>query len=169
MADAGRRQPAVDSRFIRSQGTRPFWLRRPSTRCQRLPTVKRKWASAYRFVGTPKYRICPPTTELQPPAYCRNGVVHAPPQFGFHLVELGLQSFANRLPQHRKPSLARLPADMREAEKVEGFRLTQTTALAVGRRMAAKLDQSRFIGVQFQVGTSAYRSFSSAQNCSASS
>ena len=40
---------------------------------------------------------------------------------------------------------------MREAEKVEGFRFTQTTALSVVRRMAAKLQQSRLLRVQFQL------------------
>ena len=60
---------------------------------------------------------------LQPRADFRHGVVHTPPQLGFHLLQPGLQSFANRLAQHRKPSPTRLPADMREAEKVEGLRL----------------------------------------------
>jgi hypothetical protein len=45
------------SRFIRSHRTRPYWLRLHSVRCQRLLTVKRKWARAYRLPGTPKYRI----------------------------------------------------------------------------------------------------------------
>jgi len=35
---------------------------------------------------------------LQPRADFRHGVVHTPPQLGFHLLQPGLQSFANRLP-----------------------------------------------------------------------
>jgi hypothetical protein len=42
------------------------------------------------------------TNRLQPLADFRNRVVHAPPQFGFHLLQLGLQSFADRPPKHQK-------------------------------------------------------------------
>jgi hypothetical protein len=38
---------------------------------------------------------------LLPLAQFGDGFVHASLKFGFHLVQLRLQSFANRLPQHR--------------------------------------------------------------------
>ena len=44
-----------------------------------------------------------------------------------------------------------LPADVREAEKIEGLRLSLTAFLAVFGRESAELDQSRLVGVQFQV------------------
>ena len=85
---------------------------------------------------------------FQPRADQRNRVMHTLPQFGFHRLQLGLHTFADGLPQHGEPSSARLPAQMREAEKVEGLRLTHTTALSIGSRMAAKLQQPGLFRVQ---------------------
>src|ERR1700730_15366139 len=42
---------------------------------------------------------------LQPRAYFGDGFMHASLKFGFHLVQLRLQPFANRLPQHRETSI----------------------------------------------------------------
>ena len=61
---------------------------------------------------------------LQPRADFRNGVMHAPPQFGFHLLQLGLHALANRLPKYQKPPSLRLPAQVREAEEAVGNRGT---------------------------------------------
>src|ERR1700733_10904487 len=44
----------------------------------------------------------------QPLALLGDGLVHASLKFGFHLIQPRLQPFANRLPQHRKPSIAPL-------------------------------------------------------------
>jgi len=88
---------------------------------------------------------------LQPLSDFRNRVMHAPPQADLHLLQLGLHALANRLPKHHEPSLLCLPADMREAEEVEGLRLAQTGALSVLRRMASELDQPRLLRVQLQL------------------
>ena len=48
--------------------------------------------------------------------------MHALPEFGFHLRQLGLQSLPHRVPQYREPSVPPLAADVREAEEVEGLR-----------------------------------------------
>jgi len=61
MRGAGNQRLAI--RHMRSQGTRPFWLRRDSTRCQWRTTWNRNTLSAGPFMGTPKYRLCPSTTE----------------------------------------------------------------------------------------------------------
>src|SRR5258705_286369 len=45
---------------------------------------------------------------LQPLAYFGDGFMHPSLKFGFHLVQFRLQPFADRLPQHRKPSIAPL-------------------------------------------------------------
>src|SRR6266705_2926812 len=45
---------------------------------------------------------------LQPSTLLKDGYVHAPPKLGFHLVQLRLQPFAYRLPQHREHSVASL-------------------------------------------------------------
>ena len=64
MADMGRRKPATDEPFHSLPLDATMLASSAQRRCQRLLTVKRKWASAYRLPGTPKYRICPPTTDF---------------------------------------------------------------------------------------------------------
>ena len=53
MTNAGRGNQRSISRRIRSQRTRPFWLRRESVRCQSRPTWNRNVDSAGPFIGTP--------------------------------------------------------------------------------------------------------------------
>ena len=55
-------------------------------------------------------------------ALFRDGLVQAAPQHEADLAQLGLPSLAHRLTPHRKLPVPRLPAAVREAEKVEGFR-----------------------------------------------
>jgi hypothetical protein len=50
----------------------------------------------------------PTDHRLQPLALVGDGFVHASLKLGFHLVQLRLQPFADRLPQHRKPSIIRM-------------------------------------------------------------
>ena len=58
----------------------------------------------------------PPYHRLQPFALFGDGFVHASPKLGLDLIQLRLQSFPYRLPQHREPSIAPLlHADMRES------------------------------------------------------
>ena len=93
----------------------------------------------------------PAHDRAQPLAHLRDGIVHAPPQLGFHLAQLRLQPLANRLPQHREPSVAPLlPADMRKAEKVERLRFPFSALLPVLGRERSELQQSRLLGMQFQ-------------------
>jgi len=78
--------------------------------------------------------------------------MHPSLKFGFHLVQLRLQPFADRLPQHRKPSIAPFPhADMHKAKKVEGLRFPFSTPLPLVDRKRTKFQQSRFLGMQLQV------------------
>src|SRR6266404_243421 len=89
---------------------------------------------------------------LQPLAYFRDGFMHAPLKLGFHLIQLRLQPFADRLPQHREPSIALLLyADMRKAKKVERLRFPFSAPLPLVDRIRTELQQARFLGVQFQV------------------
>src|SRR5215469_1802089 len=87
----------------------------------------------------------------QPLSHFRNGVVHTPLELGFHLTQLGLQPLAYRLPQHREPSVAPLlPADVREAEEVEGLGLPLPAPLAVFGRIGTELQQAGLVRVQLQ-------------------
>src|SRR6266851_1146327 len=89
---------------------------------------------------------------LQPFALVGDGFVHASLKFGFHLVQLRLQSLAYRLPQHRKPPIAPLlHADVRKAQEVERFRFPFPTPLPLVDRIRTELQKSRFLGMQFQV------------------
>ena len=86
----------------------------------------------------------------QPRAHHRNRVVQAAPEFGFHLPQLRLQPLPHRLPEHRKPPIPRLPADVREAEKVERLRLPQAGALPVVGRRSTEFQQARLLRVQLE-------------------
>src|SRR5882672_2081647 len=89
---------------------------------------------------------------LQPFALVGDGFVHASLKFGFHLVQLRLQSLAYRLPQHRKPSIAPLLyAYMRKAQEVERLRFPFSTPLPLVDGIRTKLQKSRLLGMQFQV------------------
>ena len=89
---------------------------------------------------------------LQPLALFGDGFMHTTLKFDFHRVQLRLQPFADRLPQHRVHSVAPLlHADMREAEKVECLGLPFSTPLPVVDRKRTKFQQPRFLGMQLQV------------------
>jgi hypothetical protein len=80
---------------------------------------------------------------LQPPAQFGDGFVHPSLKLGFHLIQLRLQPFAYRLPQHRVPSIAPLlHADMRKAEEVERLRLPFFTLPSVVDRERTELVSS---------------------------
>src|ERR1700732_1140509 len=86
------------------------------------------------------------------PSLLGDGFVHSSPKLGFHLIQLRLQPFPYRLPQHREPSIAPLLyADMRKAEKVERLRLPFSTPLPLIDRIRTKLQKSRLLGMQLQV------------------
>ena len=89
---------------------------------------------------------------LQPLAYFGDGCMHASLKFGFHLVQLRLQPFAHRLPQHRKPSIAPLlHANMRKAQEVERLRFPFSTPLPLIDRIWTELQKSRLLRMQLQV------------------
>src|SRR5229473_2666 len=88
----------------------------------------------------------------QPLALFGDGFVHSSLKLGFHRIQLRLQPFAYRLPQHREPSIAPLlHTDVREAQEVERLRFPFSTPPALVDRERTKLQQPRFLGMQFQV------------------
>src|SRR6266508_6415491 len=86
----------------------------------------------------------------QPGSHLGDRTMHAAPEFGLHLRQLGLQSPPHRLPQYREPSDPILPADMREAEEVEGLRPALAALASSFCRVAAELQQAGFVGMQLQ-------------------
>ena len=132
MVDANRRQPADDesmhpiprhtASLAASQKSAV-----PEPSCLDSKQMQRVVVHGHAVVA-----IVPSDYGSQPLAYFRDGMMHASPEFDFHLVQLRLQPFAHRLPQHRKPPIASfLPADMREAEEVERFRPPFSALLSV--------------------------------------
>src|SRR5947209_16492635 len=88
----------------------------------------------------------------QPLALFGDGFVHSSLKLGFHLIQLRLQPFPYRLPQHRVPSIALLlHADVRKSEKVERLRFPFSTPLPLVDRIRTELEKSRFLRVQLQV------------------
>ena len=82
--------------------------------------------------GHPVIADVPSDNRSQPLAYLGDRVVHAPLELGLYLAQLRLQTLADRLPYHGKPPITPLlPADMREAEKVERLGLPLSTPLPV--------------------------------------
>src|SRR5258706_4324116 len=106
----------------------------------------------------------PPYHRLQPLALVGDGFVHASLKFGFHLVQLRLQSLAYRLPQHRKPSIASLLyADMRKTDEVERFRFAFSTPLPLVDCIRTALQNSRLLVMQVQMALPpTFRNFHSA-------
>ena len=79
--------------------------------------------------GDPVVAVVSLDHRTQPPSHFRDGVVRAPLEFGLDLAQLGLQSFADRLPKHRIPPVAPLLcADVRSGRTMArtGLRMMPT-------------------------------------------
>ena len=79
-----------------------------------------------------------------------HGRVHALPQFLFQGLQLGLPPLAHRLSQHREASLPGFSATMRKPQEVERLRFAVPTLPSIVLRETAELDDSCFVGMQFQ-------------------
>ncbi len=151
MADMGRRQPAADEPLHSLPQYATFLA--PSSQ-DLVPVIAYGETKVSQSMSVTRYSEVtemPTHHGLQPLANFRNRIMHASPQLDFHLLQLSLHALANRLPKYQKPSLFRLPADVLEAEKIEGLWPAQTEALSVRRRMASELEESRLFRVQFEL------------------
>ena len=152
MTDGRHRQPASDEAPHAIPKDAPF-LAAPRQRAMPEPSYLEP--KNPQRVLVPRHTVIPdvPTHHrLQPLAQFGNGFVHASLKLGFHLIQFRLQPFTDRLPQHRVPSIAPLlHADVREAKKIERLRFPFSTPLPLVDRKRTKLQQPRFLGMQFQV------------------
>ena len=126
MADMGRRQPAADEP-VHSLPQNTTVLASPTKSA--MPEVRYRETKVSQSISIPwnsEVSEMPAHNRLQPFADFWNRVMHSSPQLDLHLLQLGLHARANRLPKHQKPSVLRLPANMLEAEKIEGLRLAQS-------------------------------------------
>src|SRR6185436_17993368 len=87
----------------------------------------------------------------QPIAHFSHALVHSFAKFRFDRLQLSSFPLTHRPPQyHEHPVAALLPADVREAQKVECLRLPLSPPFSPFGCIAAKLDHPRFLGMQFQ-------------------
>jgi hypothetical protein len=130
MTDGRQRQPASDEapHAVPEYAT---VLAAPRPRAMPEPSHLESKKSQRRVV--PGHSVIPDVAthhRLQPLALFGDGFVHTTLKFGFHLIQLRLQSLAYRLPQHREPSITPLLyADMRKAKEVAGLRFPFSTPL----------------------------------------
>src|SRR5213083_1639907 len=88
----------------------------------------------------------------KPLSYLGHRPMHSSPQFLSDFPKLCSFPLAYRLPDHRKHPVASLLAtDVREAKKIECLRFPFPTLFSIVGCISAKLDQPRFLGMQFQL------------------
>ncbi len=152
MTDGRRRQPASDEASHAIPKHSAFVAASRKRAMPEPPHLEPKEIQRRLVHGHPVVTDVSTHHRLQPLAYFGNGFMHPSLKFGFDLVQLRLQPFAYRLPQHREPSIAPLlHTDMCEAKKVERLRLSFSTPLPLVDRIRTEFQQPRFLGMQFQI------------------
>src|SRR5712691_3602835 len=87
----------------------------------------------------------------QPLAHLRHRLMQPLAQFRFDFTELCAFPLSYRAPINREPPTAALLATtVREAQKVESLRLPLPASFSIVGGKTAKLNQTRFLGMQFQ-------------------
>ncbi len=104
---------------------------------------------------------------LEPLARERSGIVHAFAKLQFDFRQLCSQAPSRCVPLHRKFPVSVLPADMREAQKIERVRLTFSPSFPILFGKLPELDQTRLVRMEFQAELK-QGSFNSARKRSAS-
>ena len=85
---------------------------------------------------------------LEPLASLLNRIVLADQELLLDLPQLCPHPLARRFPQdHKAPLLTRLPAQVRETEKVERLRFLLSTLFPISFGMSPKLNQARLVRV----------------------
>ena len=98
----------------------------------------------------PVITVMPRDHRAQPATHLRHWIVQPLAQFHLDFLQLSAFPLTHRAPPNRELPLSRLATDMREAKKVEGLRLPLSTCLSILDGKASKLDDPRFLGMQFQ-------------------
>ena len=150
MTDTRRREPAVD---VRGHAMPRQMVALTPTTQDAPPESPHCEPKRVQRGAVPRDTVVPVVPEddrSQIRALLRDGLMQTLPEFGLHRSQLRLPPRAHRLPQHREPSLPRLRAAMREAQKVEGLRfpVASCSSIRVGR--ATELDEARLVGMQRQ-------------------
>ena len=101
---------------------------------------------------------------FEPLAGLAHGIVHSLTELLLNLPQLRPHAFADRLAPHRELPYPVLPADVREAEKIERVGLPFSSTFPVLFSKSPELDPARLIWVQFQLQTSPAAPVSSPRN-----
>ena len=151
VTDAGRGQPALNQP---GHAVPPHTAVLAASRQRAMPEPTDLAPQQQERVAVHGYTVIadvPSDHRAQPFTLRWDGSVQAPLELSFHVAELGLQPFAHRLPKQRKhPVTSLLPADVREAEEVEGLGLPLTVPRSVVSRERAELQEAGLFGVQLQ-------------------
>ena len=114
------------------------------------PMPNRSFPEYAETVEVSRYRIVVEVAlhdRLEPLAGLAHGIVHTLTELLLNLPQLRPHAFADRLAPHREPPYPILPADVREAEKIERVGFPFSSAFPVLFRKSAELDPARLIGV----------------------
>lgn len=149
MEDSRFRKPACSQ----SEGTCPRERALVSAAKRMSPMPKNPLPEYAETVEVSRYRIVvevAPHNRLEPLAGLTHGIVHTRTELLLDLPQLRPHAFADRLAPYREPPPPVLPADVREAQKVERLGLAFSSTFPVLFGESAELDPSRFIWVEFQ-------------------
>src|SRR5438128_4830322 len=95
--------------------------------------------------------VVPSQHRSDPLALLFQWIMHSSPKLLFQSFQLRLHSLPHRLAHYREPSPSRLPADVREAQKVERLRFPLASTLPIPHCMPAELDQPSLFFMQRQL------------------
>jgi len=129
------------------------WTLLPATAQGPPPQARHPFPKGLQAVEIPRYRVVVEVAlydRPEPFASLRHRIMHTPSELLLNLLQFGPQAFADRLAPHRESSLPGLPADVREAQKVERLRLIFSSSFPVQLGIPPELNPARFIGMQFQ-------------------
>jgi hypothetical protein len=151
MVDTGCRQPAADQSIHPLSGDTPF-LAPPPQRHSPVSYHLIPEGSERRPIH--RHSIVPIMAQQhrpQPGTLFWDWVVQAPMQFLLEGLHLCSHPLLYRLPQHAEPALPSPPTNECETQEVKGVRLARPPLCSVLVRKSPKLQQSGFVGLQFQL------------------
>src|SRR4029077_21248110 len=150
MTNASRRKPPRDKA---SHAAPRQVVTLAATAQDRSPQVSHCGAKGAQRRAIPRYPVIPEVTQQDRAQVCSlfpNGRVQALPEFFLQSPQLSLPPLAHRLSQYREMPLPSFPAAMRKTQEVKRLRCAATTVSPILLRKAAKLDDTRFVGVQLK-------------------
>ena len=150
MTDFSRRKPARD---VAPDAAPRHVVTLAATAKDRPPQITYRLAKSAQRRAVHGHPVIPEVAQqdrAQVRSLFPNGCVQASPQFFFQSPQLSLPPLAHGLSQNRVTPLPGFSATVREPQEVERFRFAVAAIPSVVFRIAAKLDDSGFVGVQLE-------------------